>query len=72
MVAGLVVFSVFVGTAVHCGSDGLTEVTACANGDAGLHAGFGVLVLGALLLLCGSIASVRRDARRRKANSEQG
>jgi hypothetical protein len=71
MIAGLIVFSVFVGTATHCGSDGLTELTACTDGSAGLHAGFALLVCGALLLLVGSIVSVRRDARRRKANAKQ-
>ena len=71
MVTGLVVFVVFVGTAAHCGSNNLSQITACANGNAGLHAGFGVLVFGALLLLSGAVVAVRRDARRRSVESEQ-
>jgi hypothetical protein len=70
MVTGLIVFFVFLGTAANCGSDNLTEITSCRNGNTGLHVGFGVLVSGAFLILCGSVASVRRAARVRMTASK--
>jgi hypothetical protein len=66
MLTGLIVFFVFFGAATHCGSENLVEITSCQNGTSGLHAGFGILNLGAFLIVCGAIAAVRRTARARK------
>lgn len=63
MVAGLIVFFVFLGTATTCGSGNLSEITNCQNADTGLHIGFGVLTGGAFLLFCAAVASVSRTRR---------
>jgi hypothetical protein len=67
MLVGLVAFVVFVGTAANCGSENLAEVTTCQNANSGLHVGFGLVAVGALLILCGTVAAVRRTARNRKS-----
>jgi hypothetical protein len=66
MLAGLIVFFIFLGTAANCGSDNLAEATSCQNGNSGLHVGFGMVAIGAFLILCGTIAAVRRTARNSK------
>ncbi len=66
MGAGLIVFFVFVSTATYCGSENLAEIKSCQNATSGLHVGFGVVALGAFLIVGGAIASVRRTARARR------
>jgi hypothetical protein len=66
MVAGLIVFVVFVGEATHCSSENLAEIKRCQNATSGLHVGFGVLALGPFLIVGGAMASVRRTARARR------
>ena len=70
MLAGLTVFILFYGPAMHCGSDdNLAGTSGCLGDRTGLHVGYIVLAVGAIVIGFAVVASVGRDRRRRNAAS---
>lgn len=66
MAAGVSVIFIFIGGVTNCSSESSAAIAACQHHDLALHAGFGVLASGAVLIFSGAVAAIRRDARARK------